>query len=731
VKRIEVDPPANADLDAALAAVNALKDAIDAGAALESENLDYAKAALAARKELRTQREYVDQRRAKVHIHEKRRTLDAALATLKASAKAIEAKDPSPKDFDDARDAAKALRAGLADAKPLASQDQGFASYLNELDAAVTKHEKAVDDRWVALSAGKHRALVEAAQKDFAAATGGITKGATDEQFKAADQSIVALNKLLEEGKPLEDKDAGYRGYAAKVRGDIAAARKRLDAAWSESGVERLKAEIEPAHKDLQASLKQVRARKPTEEQLAEAKTAAIVVRKLLEKFQPEADRSQAFGEYVAKVKDTLHEVEGLLQIRALDAASADVKQALRPLEKKSPTDEQFDVANSALLVLEKTLEPMNAKDPLVAAYVVDGKNLLRDARASANKRRIEVDVERQQKKVEEARGLVSSQLDKPDLNRDQLEAAERSVALMGKVLDEGTELTRRDKGYAAYDREVRKRMGEMTKKIAARRLALSAADARTQLADAVTTAKAKLEEAKRPPATDADLEAAQKAVEAIEKLLEANAPLEQQNGTYAAAADRTRNDTLYRLMDTLETTRQVRDLRKRTGDTLAAGVALFDQAAALKDLRAQRATYEKALAQFSACKDESKMVNGNPQREKTVVMVGDRSSTAKDVVAECAQRVEATNQAIKPVVALIAFEDGPKKAYELARKLLTDGKKTEALTQFDECTASGIVLQHRNPDFKDRAFPVAGKTMTLGEVIKDCSAQSKALRGK
>src|SRR4051794_8727166 len=63
VQRIEKDPPSTPDLDAAWAAVGVLKDAIDAGAAYEAADLEYAKAALAARKQLRTQRDFVEERR--------------------------------------------------------------------------------------------------------------------------------------------------------------------------------------------------------------------------------------------------------------------------------------------------------------------------------------------------------------------------------------------------------------------------------------------------------------------------------------------------------------------------------------------------------------------------------------------------------------------------------------------------------------------------------------------
>jgi hypothetical protein len=82
VTRIEKDPPSVADLDAAHAAVGALKDAIDAGGDLEANDLEYAKAVLSARKVLRTLREYVDARRANIKVHEARRAIDASLVSL-------------------------------------------------------------------------------------------------------------------------------------------------------------------------------------------------------------------------------------------------------------------------------------------------------------------------------------------------------------------------------------------------------------------------------------------------------------------------------------------------------------------------------------------------------------------------------------------------------------------------------------------------------------------------
>ncbi len=732
VKRIEVDPPAPKDLDAAHAAVGVLKDAIDAGAAQEGDNLDYAKAALAARKELRTHREFVDDRRGKVKVHEQRRLIDAALADFKDKAKKVEAKEPGSKDFDDARASARALRKALGEGRPFAGQDQKFAAYLNETEAQLAKQEKGIDERWVLLEADKHRAKVDAARKALTAAMASVgTKDTTDEQFKAADKALSELTRLLEDGKALEPSEKAYRAVADQGRAEVTQAKKKMDTAWSETGLAKLKAEIEPAYKDLQAAGKAVKAKKPAPEQLAEAKTAAIVVRKLLEKFEPEAKRSQAFGQYVKEVKGTLVEVEVQLQLRALDAAVADAKQALRPLERRVPTDEQFEVAASALLVLEKTLETVHAKDKAMAPAANDARKLLRDARAAHGKKRVEVDVAVQQDKVDKARAAPTKLLGQGTLTAEALDEAETGLKVLAGALAEGDALTKKDRGYAAFDRETKKRITELQAKLAKGRLGLEVSAAREKLKVAAGLAKEKIDATKLPAATDADLDAAQKAMEGIDKVLEANAPLEAKDSGLQLQSEKLRYETGPRLLENLEAARQMRDLRKKTGDALTAGEKAVAAAEATQNLRAQRTNYEKALAEFTACKDETRRVQATPQLEKTVVLVDGRPSTAKEVVATCAERAEAMKAAIKPITGLIDFEEGPKKSFEAAKQLLSRGKKADAAAQFEECTASALILQHRNPTMKDQSFQVAGSSMTLSELIKQCTSEAKAHRGK
>jgi hypothetical protein len=733
-QRLEKDPPSTADLDAAHAAVGALKDAIDAGAENESKDLDYAKAVLAARRELRKQREYVDQRRASVQLHDLRGAIDPALANLSDRVRRVEGKEASAKDFDEARVAAEALRKTVAEARPFAKQDQKFAIYIAEVDATLARHEKAIDDRWTLLSVDKHRVLVNESRQGLSASIAALGKGGSDAQFEAAEKGITLLSKRLEEGKVLETKDMTYRSDADRARTEVAQARKRIDEVWSEKGLARLKSEIEPAHEELAAAAKAVRTRKPTVDQLAEARTAAIVVRKLLEKFQPQAARNQAFGQYVSEVKKTLVEVEVELQRRGLDLARADLVQALRNIEKRAPTDEHFEEAKTALMILEKTLETVHTRDETMIRPVADARNLLGTTRTAMAKRRLEVDVQRQRTKVEEARRHAAeliAQAHSANAGNDGVKEAENAIQQLLAVLDESAALTRKDREFALYHRQVKERVAEMDKRIASRKVALAVGEARTALNEAFTVAKSKVEAAKQPEATDPDVAAASQSINGVNRALEAHASLEKQDKGYAAHAAKAR-EQLDRLQEAGDFAKQARALRRRTVEALSAGASAADSAEAAQNLRAQKEQYEKAIAHFRSCEEAgASMIEENRALAGAVMLVDGRPSTAKDVIALCNQRLQATEQSMKQVVALIRFEEGPKRSFETGKVLLAQAKKSEALSQFDECIATGMILQNRNPELKDRKFEVEGTSMTLSDVLQQCVTQRKPLRVK
>jgi hypothetical protein len=732
VQRIEKDPPSNADLDAAVAAVEALKNALDAGASFETEDLDYAKAVLAARKELRTRREYVDERRAKIHIHDFRRRIDGAMATLNDRMGKVAGKNPGPKEMDEARAAVAEAKKLADESRPLTKQDPSFAAYLTGVDTTVARHEKTIDDRWLEQSAQKQRGLLDESRKALSTALAELGKGWSDAKFGAADKAVAAVQKQLDEGKPLEAKDKAYRAEADKARAEIAQAKRQMEEAVASAGVSRVKEEMGPAHDELVASAKALRARKPTPEQLAEAKTAAFVVRKLVEKYEPQAARSPPIVQYLAEVKNTLVEVEVALQVRSLDAARADVMQALRNLEKRAPTDEQFEEANTAMTVLTKTLETVHAKNPAISPAAAEARQLLKDGRAAIEKRRYEVDLQRQRAKVDEARKNASAlvtQIQKEKPSEQQLQEADNAVKQIGVVLDAGAQFVKKDRDYATYAKESKERMTELSDRIARRRISLSAVDARAQLTERVTAAKEKVEAVKAVSSTDADIEAASKNVDALMQALETRAELEQQDAGYASTAERARNEFL-RLVEALEFAKQERTLRRTTGEALAAANTASEAAASSSDLRKRKELYTSAMRSLKACQDEgATMLKGNARLASTDVLVGGVPTKPKEVMAQCAQKAEALKEPQKQVDVRLRFDEGPKRFYESAKALLAKSRKDEALEQFNECIVAGRILENQYPDFKNTKFDVGRASMSVVELVQACVTERKPLQ--
>ncbi|ATB39463.1 hypothetical protein CYFUS_004907 [Cystobacter fuscus] len=732
VQRIEKDPPSNTDLDAALAAVEALKSALDAGASFETADLDYARAVLAARKELRTQREYVEGRRAKVHIFDSRRRMDEALATLNERMAKVSGKEPSSKEMDDARASVDALKKLADESRPLTKQDEKFAAYISEVDATLARHQKAIDDRWLAQSAQKQRGLLDDSRKALAAAVAELGKAWSDEKFSATDKAITALQKQLDEGKPLEERDRAYRGEADKARAEVTQARRKMEESVAQAGVSRIKVEMGPAQEELVAAAKALRARKPTPEQFAEAKTAAFVVRKLVEKYEPQAAASQPIAQYLTEVKNTLTEVEVSLEVRGLDTARADFTQALRNLEKRSVTPEQFEEANTAMVILQKTLETAHTKNPAVSPSAAEARQLLKDGKATIERRRYEVDLQQQRAKVDEARknatALVSGiQKEKP--SDAQIQEAEKAIQQIGVVLEAGVAFVKKDRDYALYAKESKERMAELTDRVNRRKIVLAAADARVQLSERLATAKEKLEAAKPATATDGDIDAASKVVDELMQMFETRAELERQDAGYASYAERARNE-MVKLMEALEFARQARALRKITGEALAAASATSQAAASAADLRKKKDLYANAMDKLKTCQDEgARMVKENAGLAGIDVLIGGVPTRPQDVMAQCAQKAASLQEPQKRVDVQIRFEDGPRKAYDLAKSLLSKGRKNEALDQYNGCIAEGRILENRYPDFKDHKFDVSGTSMSVLELIQVCVKERKPLQ--
>lgn len=306
---------------------------------------------------------------------------------------------------------------------------------------------------------------------------------------------------------------------------------------------------------------------------------------------------------------------------------------------------------------------------------------------------------------------------------------AEESLKAITKALEENVGVTKKNRDYAFYDGEVRKRVAEGEAQLARRKTVLVAADAAALLRSLIADEKAKIQTARSPAATDADLDAATKGMEAIYTAMSERTALEEQDGAYAAQTEKTRNETGTMKID-LELALKARDLRRTTVEALASGIASAESAAVAKDIRSQKALYDKALSQLRSCEQ-----SGNAMLQETgalsaiTVLVDGRPSLPKDVIALCVERLKVFEMLSKEVEGLVGFEDGPKKAYETGKALLKEEKKAEAIAQFRDCISSAAILKHWHPELEGRKLEVGGSSLTLPELIATCVRERDALQ--
>lgn len=728
VKRIEVDAPSTEDLEAARVAVDGLSAVLAAGAELETTDLDYAKAVLTARRELRGHREYVEQRRANIAIFELRRKIDGALKTMGSRVPAVLAVDQ----LESAREEITEVRVLVAQGRPLVRQDPKLGTYLDSVDASATKQEKAVGDRWLQLSADKQRELLAEASQGLSAALTELATGFTDERFAAADKAIAVLSRRLAEGKPLEEKERAYRAEADKARAALLQARTKTEDSVANAGVSRVKAEVDAPFSELMTSVKTLRSGKPSPEQLSEAKTATFVVRKLVEKYDPQSARSPPIAQYLSKVRDVLNEAEVVLQLKALQVARADVNGALRALAKRLPSEDEFAEAKASVVVLEKSLETTTGRDDKLAASVADARQAVKDSRAEIEKRRYQVDLTLQRVKADDLRKAAAAlvaQLAKEKATDAQMADAEKAVRDASAALQAGSSFIKKDSDYAIFDQETKAKLAELNERISRRKIVLSAMDAKAQMIELIAISRGSIEAAKAVAATDAELDAAIKSVEQVGKMLDERGPLERQDYAYGVYAERARND-LMRLMEGLDQASRLRTTRRTTGDALSAANRELSEAGAIDDARKKKGLYESASLKLKSCKEEgAKLLEDDSKLANIDVLVGGQASKPGEVIAACGKSLAEIPEQLKQTVAQIRYEDGPKRAFEAGTALLNKGKREEARIQFDDCIATAAIEGHRYPELKERPRAAGGLSLTLVELSQKCDAQRRALK--
>jgi len=166
------------------------------------------------------------------------------------------------------------------------------------------------------------------------------------------------------------------------------------------------------------------------------------------------------------------------------------------------------------------------------------------------------------------------------------------------------------------------------------------------------------------------------------------------------------------------------------TGEALAAASTAAVSAAAAGDLRKRKELYAGALEKLQACQDDgARLVKENASLASIDVLVAGTPTRPQDVMAQCAQKAESLREPQKRADVQLRFLDGPKKAYDAVKPLVSKGRKDEALAKLNECIAEGRILENRYPEFKEQKFDVDGGRMSLLDLIQTCVKERKPLQ--
>jgi hypothetical protein len=822
VLKAEKDPPSVQDLDAALQAADRLKTVIDAGADFEPKDLEYAKLALSARKDLRKARPYVEQRRAEVKVFEGWRTLDHALDELKKAAARTESDGATGEDFARARAAAAEADKQLAVLKPFEAQNEKYQAHAVEARTQVELTRRAIDDRLVHQSAKKQTAIVEASRNALSTAMAALDQEVTDAKLDVAEAAMGKVSKCLDDGQAVEKVSPEYRRAAEDARDQLKRDRARFDAIWSEIGLKNVKAEIDPVRADLSEATRQLRANEAAPDQIAEARTAAIVLRKLVDKLEGRSSRSAPAKKYLSVVRaelvatevilqerrlhaanvelmselksiegrevpdeafhaadeareraaKVLHEGEGLerddhayrtlaQEVRrrvseaqrkintrredlgvhreraALEDARRDLVRALHALERHNPTDEQFAEVEQAASALGKMIEAPPAKNPTLAAYRSELKNVVSSARSTLEQRRKDLAVGERRAKVEGALREVTralAALDAPNRSSEQLPDVEHAIAEADREIAAGADLEK-TASYGSWSSQAKTTLAHMKTRLAQRKLGFASADGRTHVSALMGSAADALESAKSQQASDKEVASAAESMQGVARALHDHEALEREDRSYAAYAGQVRTK-LARMEQELDLANQGATFRRFALAPLVEGLAAADGAAKVGGLAQQKEGFVRAAASFRSCeRGGERVLSEHPNLAAATIAVlpnGDRLR-GKEVMARCAERAAVVADELRRVVGLLSFEEGPKACFEKGKALLSeaDAPKTKALSQFEECISSGRILEHKNPELKAQRFEVARSEVTLPELIAACTAERQRLKSR
>ncbi|MCB9655750.1 MAG: hypothetical protein H6729_16620 [Deltaproteobacteria bacterium] len=725
------------------------------------------------------------QRRTALEIERARVQIETQTTKLNDAVRGMHESKPTDDAFERADAALRTLEETIANAKSLATKDAAFARTVETAKEDIKRCQKDISATFSAVGLARlkeelepaHRALQQLA-RELAGKSSHPTNDvkasqAGDDRIAEGRTASIIVRKLLDKFQGLIARSEAVRGYANDVRKTLIEVETQLQ--------ERALAPFDAAL-DHAASALAVRA--PSEDSIAEAEGLLDALRPVLAQGEPLERESRAYAQsarqsrkkseaIARKLTDARVNALVAAKTEAIDKARRDLLSAINALKRRSPSDDQFKEAKTAQIVLEKTLEQLDDDKTLASAVRRDkttailrreSEKIAKNAAREIDQRQREVEAERKRATVDPNLKFIERALEKarrqPSVDAATLDEIDAKIVEARAMLAAGEAIERQVFDYRKWAREARRILTINERDLSKQRYTLTLNLNRSSLDDELSAARDATAQALALEATEADIDRLSAHLQAVRKAFA--------HGVEIASNDRTHRAYLARverafaaIAPKLDLARTLLTLREKMSEASFGAESSLEKASSLapgseagagpgagagsaSSLAEQKRLLDAAVSALETCQQiGTSTLDATP--EVSDAMIAWRAPktpttlSTKAFVARCGERLETTKETLKKVTGLLAFERGPKRTSEAGRERLSRASSAsgsaakalydEALDLFEECISSGKILEYSNPELKDRAFEVGGRSITLPALIKECTTESKRLR--
>lgn len=665
--------PSEADLKRCTALVRPVREALSAAIELEAEDPDYSQYAAETRRGLDEVAATIERRRLEVAMANRKDAIESEQQKLLAALPALEQRDASDAQFEQARAAANELEAALDRGREVAGDDPAYARFLAAGRAELTARRGTIEQRQHKSVVGRQRAAVEDAREHLGAALERLRDADVSEAtFEEAEAALDAVKKQLDEGGELAEQD---RKYVQQVNKRLDEIRAKLGARRIEVASAHARATVEARRARLAEALRGLKARAPAEEDFEQAAASITEVERALEAPPAGAliGKDARFAGYVASVRAAMKSARTALATRRseveVDRARAAITEAAAALKRAVAALPHLDeVASTEDLVaeLEKRISAgarLPHKDATYVRAAGDARALVASARTGIRERRDALATDGARARVKADLAAVTAAVNALDATPDDTHFHAAADAIRGARggLQASASLERKVARYHEYAQDARKRLRAAEERIDKRKLAVALRDRRGAADQALAAAKAAVTHLRGPGVTAADVDAASTALGALRKAIAAGSALERSDQGYARFLD-ARRKQVDALRGEIEDARHRIAFRSGPVAALTQGLESAEMARGSGPDEQKRA-YRQAADRFRTCKSGgTSLLALYPRLGTDAFAVGRERLSGAGVLMRCGDRAKSAEAHLKALSNALSLNDrGPR----------------------------------------------------------------------